>query len=142
MFNKLSKEIPIILNRPPTLMKTNIMAVYGIPIEDKTIGLNILHLPGYAADFDGDALMSYVPMTQEAIQEAKAKLLPSRHLSDARIGYGSSMFAPGHEAILGSVHLTKASTNEPVVTFKSEQEALEALKSGRIKDNTPIRIAA
>jgi len=40
------------------------------------------------------------------------------------------------------VHLTKASTNEPVVTFKSEQEALEALKSGRIKDNTPIRIAA
>lgn len=142
MFNKLSKEIPIILNRPPTLMKTNIMAVYGIPIEDKTIGLNILHLPGYAADFDGDALMSYVPMTQEAIQEAKAKLLPSRHLSDARIGYGSSMFAPGHEAILGSVHLTKASNDGPVITFKSEQEALEALKSGKIKDNTPIRIAA
>lgn len=142
MFNKLSKEIPIILNRPPTLMKTNVMAFYGIPIEDKTIGLNILHLPGYAADFDGDALMSYVPMTHEAIQEAKEKLLPSRHLSDARIGYGSSMFAPGHEAILGSVHLTRADTTQKLHTFKSEQEAMAALQAGHIHDNTPIRISA
>ena len=140
MFNKLSKEIPIILNRPPTLMKTNVMAMYGVPIEDKTIGLNILHLPGYAADFDGDALMSYVPMTQEAIQEAKDKLLPSRHLSDARIGYGKSMFAPGHEAILGSVHLTRPDTTQKVHSFATEQEALAALQAGHIHDNTPIKI--
>ena len=141
-FNRLAKEIPIMLNRPPTLMKTNVMAVYGIPIEEKTIGLNILHLPGFAADFDGDALTTYVPVTQEAIQEAKEKLLPQRHLSDARLGYGSSMFAPGHEAILGSVHLTKADHEQNVVTFKSEEEALHALHSGAINDNTPIRIAA
>ena len=140
MFNKLSKEIPIILNRPPTLMKTNEMAVYGIPIEEKTIGLNILHLPGYAADFDGDALMTYLPTTPEAIQEAKQKLLPSRHLSDARLGYGNSMFAPGHEAILGSVHLTRPNTDERVHDFKTESEALEALHAGKINDNTPIRI--
>lgn len=30
----------------------------------------------------------------------------------------------------------------PATVFKSEQEALEALKLGKIKDNTPIRIAA
>lgn len=141
-FNRLAKEIPIMLNRPPTLMKTNVMAVYGIPIEDKTIGLNILHLPGFAADFDGDALTTYVPVTQEAIQEAKDKLLPQRHLSDARLGYGNTMFAPGHEAILGSVHLTKVDHEQDVVTFKSEEEALHALQSGKIHDNTPIRIAA
>lgn len=141
-FNRLAKEIPIMLNRPPTLMKTNVMAVYGIPIEDKTIGLNILHLPGFAADFDGDALTTYVPVTQEAIQEAKDKLLPQRHLSDARLGYGNSMFAPGHEAILGSVHLTKVDHEQNVVTFKTEEEALAALHSGKIHDNTPIRIAA
>ena len=140
MFNKLSKEIPIILNRPPTLMKTNVMAVYGKPIDDKTIGLNILHLPGFAADFDGDALMTYVPMTQEAIQEAKDKLLPSRHLSDARIGYGRSMFAPGHEAVLGSVHLTRADTSQKLHTFATEHDAMTALAAGHIHDNTPIKI--
>lgn len=118
------------------------MAVYGKPIDDKTIGLNILHLPGFAADFDGDALMSYVPMTQEAIQEAKDKLLPSRHLSDARIGYGSSMFAPGHEAVLGSVHLTRADTSQKLHTFATEQEAWTALQAGHIHDNTPIKIGA
>lgn len=140
VFARLSKTIPIMLNRPPTLMKTNIMAMYGIPVEGKTIGLNILHLPGFAADFDGDALTTYVPMTQEAIEEAKEKLLPSKHLSDARKGFGYSMFAPGHEAILGSVHLTKPDMSKPVMKFKTEAEALEALKSGRIEDNQPIEI--
>ena len=142
MFNKLSREVPIILNRPPTLMKTNAMAVYGIPIDEKTIGMNILHLPGYAADFDGDALMTYLPMTPEAIKEAKEKLLPSHHLSDARLGYGNSMFAPGHEAILGSVHLTKADTDVKIHHFATEEEALSALHSGKINDNTPIKIGA
>ncbi|HET8689084.1 MAG TPA: hypothetical protein VFM18_20935, partial [Methanosarcina sp.] len=124
MFSRLTKEIPIMLNRPPTLMKTNIMAMYGVPVEGKTIGLNILHLPGFAADFDGDALTTYLPMTQEAIQEAREKLLPSKHLSDARQGFGYSMFAPGHEAILGSVHLTKPDMEKKVIKFKTEQDAL------------------
>lgn len=140
VFQRLCKEVPIILNRPPTLMKTNVMAMYPIPVEGKTIGMNILHLPGFGADFDGDALTVHLPVTHEAIQEAKEKLLPSRHLSDARKGFGSPMFAPGHESILGSVHLTKPDASIPAVHFKTEEEALEALRSGKISDNTPVKI--
>lgn len=140
-FNKMIKEVPILLNRAPTLMRTNILAVMPVPTNGKTIGMNPLHLPAFAADYDGDALTMHAPVTPEAIREAKEKLLPSRHLNDARKGYGSPMFAPGHEAILGSVHLTQADTRQDVVTFNSEAEALEALNSGKIKDNTPIKIA-
>jgi len=141
-FNKMTKEVPIIVNRAPTLMRTNIMAMYPIPVEGKTLGLNILHLPGFAADFDGDAVSLHVPQTPEAVQEAKEKLLPMHHLNDARRGYGVPMFAPGHEAILGSVHLTEADMSKKVMTFKTEAEALEAMKSGKITENQPIRIAA
>lgn len=141
-FNKMTKDIPIIINRAPTLMRTNIMAVYPVPVEGKTLGLNILHLPGFAADFDGDAMSLHVPMTPEAVHEAKEKLLPMHHLSDARRGYGVPMFAPGHEAILGSVHLTEADGSKQVMEFKSETEALAALKAGKITENQPIRIAA
>ena len=49
-FNKQVATVPVILNRAPTLMKTNILALKPIPTSGKTIGLNILHLPGYAAD--------------------------------------------------------------------------------------------
>lgn len=139
-FKRLIKEVPIWLNRPPTLMKTNMMAVYGVPNNFKTIGLNILHLPGYAADFDGDALMVHLPVTPEAIAEAREKALPQRHLSDARKGFSSPMFAPGHEAILGSVHLSKPDMDKGVIKFDTEEEALNALRSGDIEDNQPIQI--
>jgi DNA-directed RNA polymerase subunit beta' len=133
-------EVPLILNRAPTLMRTNIMALKPIPVAGKTIGLNILHLPGYAADYDGDAMSAFVPMSPEAIKEAKEKLLPEHHLHDARKGFGNPMFAPGHEAILGSVHLTKPDHEKAVVEFASEDEAMKALERGEIDDNTPIKI--
>lgn len=140
VFQRLCKTVPVILNRPPTLMKTNVMAMYPIPIEGKTIGMNILHLPGFGADFDGDALTVHMPMTPEAIEEAKMKLLPMRHMNDARLGPGNPMFAPGHEAILGSVHLTKADSDQKVRHFSTEAEALKALESGEISDNSPITV--
>lgn len=141
-FNKVIKDIPMIINRAPTLMRTNIMAMYPVPVQGKTLGLNILHLPGFAADFDGDAMTVHVPMTPEAIHEAKEKLLPMHHLNDARRGHGVPMFAPGHEAILGSVRLTEPDAGKNVIKFKTEEEALAALKAGKISDNQPIEIAA
>lgn len=137
-FNKLIKQIPMIMNRAPTLMKSNITAVYPVPVDGSSIGINPLHLPGFAGDFDGDALSTYVPVTPEAIQEARDKLLPETQIHDYRKGYGHSLYAPGHEAILGAVHLTEPDMSKEVVEFNTEQEALEALRAGRVEDNTPI----
>jgi len=139
-FNKLIKEIPIIANRAPTLMRTNITAHFPVPVDGKTLGVNPLHLPMYAGDYDGDALSIYTPKTPEAIQEAKEKLLPQHHIHDYRRGLNSSMVAPGHEAILGSMHMTEPDMSQKPVHFKSEQEALQALKEGKIKENTPLTI--
>ena len=139
-FGEAIKKIPVLLNRNPTLMRTNIMALRPVPIDGKTIGLNPLHLPGYAADYDGDALSAFVPLTEKAIKEANEKLLPEHHMHDARMGFGNPMFAPGHEAILGSVHLTTPDMEQEVHEFHSEADALKALSEGKIKDNTPIKI--
>jgi DNA-directed RNA polymerase subunit beta' len=139
-FNKLIKQIPVLLNRAPTLMRTNITAHYPVPIKGKTIGINPLHLPLYAGDYDGDALTLQVPMTPEAVLEARTKLLPEHHIHDYRKGLNSSMVAPGHEAIIGSVHMTQPDMTQQPVHFKTELEALKALKDGTIKENTPITI--
>ncbi len=139
-FNKMIKLVPVLLNRAPTLMRTNITAHYPVPIKGKTIGINPIHLPFYAGDFDGDALTIQVPMTPEAVEEARTKLLPEQHVNDYRMGLGTSMVQPGHEAIIGSVHMTEPDMKQTVVHFKTELEALAAFKAGTIKENTPIKI--
>ena len=138
--NKLIKEIPILLNRAPTLMKSNVTAFYPKMISGKTIGFNPLMLPLFAADYDGDSFSTYVPQSPEAVKEAKEKLIPKIQIHDYRKGVGNSMVAPGHEAILGSMHMTEPDTNQKTVNFKTETEALEALKRGDIQENTPITI--
>ncbi len=139
---KLIKQVPILLNRAPTLMRTNITAHYAVPIKGKTIGLNPLHLPLYAGDYDGDALTIQVPMTPEAVEEARNKLLPEHHIHDYRKGLGNSMVAPGHEAVVGSVHMTEPDETQATVHFRTEEEALAAYKAGTIKENTPIKIGS
>jgi DNA-directed RNA polymerase subunit beta' len=139
-FNKMIKQVPVILNRAPTLMRTNITAHYPVPIEGKTLGINPLHLPMYAGDFDGDALTLHVPMTPEAVEEAKQKLLPQQHIYDYRKGQGASMVAPGHEAVIGSMALTEPDMDQSPRTFASEAEVLAALERGEINDRTPIKI--
>ena len=139
-FTKLIKQIPIIANRAPTLMQSNITAHYPIPIKGKTLGINPIHLPLYAGDYDGDALTVHVPMTPEAIEEAKTKLLPEHHIYDYRMGLGQSLVSPRHEAILGSVYMTEPDVAQSVVEFNTEQDALDAHGRGEIKDNTPIHI--
>lgn len=139
-FGKVTRDVPVLINRAPTLMKSNITAVFPKPIKGSTMGLNILHLPLFAGDFDGDALTLHVPMTPEAVVEAKTKLLPQHQIHDYRKGLGQSLVAPGHESILGAVHMTEPDMTQKVVKFKTEQECLDALKRGEIKENTPVEI--
>lgn len=142
VFNKVIKTIPIIANRAPTLMASNVTAHLPVPVAGKTLGVNPLHLKMYAGDFDGDAFTVHVPITPEAVEEARNKLLPEHHIYDFRKGLGNSLSEPGHEAILGSMHLTEPDLNQKVVEFKTEVEALTALKKGEIQVNTPIRIVS
>jgi DNA-directed RNA polymerase subunit beta' len=139
-FNKMIKAVPLIINRAPTLMRSNISAVYPIPIKGTSMGINPLHLPYFAADFDGDAFSVFVPMNTEAVEEAKKKLLPQHQIFDARKGVGQSMVAPGHEAILGSMAMTEPDHEQKTVQFKTEALCLSALERGEINENTPVEI--
>lgn len=139
-FTKMIKEVPIIANRAPTLMRTNITAFYPVPVDGKTLGYNPQLLSLMAGDFDGDALSVYTPMTPEAVREAKDKLLAVHHIHDYRKGQQASMVAPGHEAVLGGLAMSEPDMKQKTVHFKTEEEALKALQDGTIKENTPIII--
>jgi DNA-directed RNA polymerase subunit beta' len=139
-FNKMIKAVPLIINRAPTLMKSNITAVYPIPIKGTAMGINPIHLPYFAGDFDGDALSLFVPMGTEAVEEAKKKLLPQHQIFDSRKGIGHSLVSPGHEAILGSMHMTQPDHEQKTVKFKTEKDCIDAFDRGEVNDNTPVEI--
>jgi DNA-directed RNA polymerase subunit beta' len=139
-FNKMIKQVPVIVNRAPTLMRSNISAFHPVPTEGTGLGVNPLHLPLFAGDYDGDAVSMFLPMTPEAIKEAKENMLPQHQMYDYRKGVGQTLIAPGHEAIIGSVHMTEPDMKQKVQTFESEEAVLKALKEGIIQDNTPIKI--
>lgn len=139
-FNKVIKDVPLIINRAPTLMKSNISAVYAVPTTNNAMGINPLHLAAFAGDYDGDALSLFVPMIPEAVKEAKDKLLIDHQVNDYRKGIGASLLAPGHEAILGSMAITEPDMEQKVHSFKTEEECLKALAEGKIKENTPVTI--
>lgn len=139
-FGKIIKEVPILANRNPTLMKSNISGFFPVPVEGNSIGVNPLHLPMFAGDYDGDALSLFLPMGPAAVKEARDKLMPSKQIYDARMGFGESLIAPGHEAILGSVHLTEPDKDKKPQHFATEEHVLQALKDGTVDENTPITI--
>lgn len=140
VFGKVIKDVPIIANRNPSLMKSNISAFFPKPVDGNSIGVNPLHLPLFAGDYDGDAFSLFLPTSPAAVKEAREKLMPSRQIHDARRGFGESLIAPGHEAILGSVHLTEPDMSKKPVHFESEKHVLDALQAGHIDENTPITI--
>jgi DNA-directed RNA polymerase beta' subunit len=75
----------VLLNRQPTLHKYNVLAFRPRVRMDFVIAIPPLVCAGYNADFDGDTMAVYLPLTRKAQQEAE-KLLPSQHLFKAANG--------------------------------------------------------
>lgn len=122
---------PIIINRAPTLHRYGLMAAWPRLIKGDVMKLSPLICSGFNADFDGDAMQFHVPGTDEAAEEAVAKMLPSRNLfavSNFRIN-----FVPQKEYIGGIYEASGAidKQNAPL-HFATTADAIRAYRQGRI----------
>lgn len=126
-------ETPVMLNRAPSLHKFSTMAFKPKIVSGQSIRLPSLVTGGFNADFDGDAMAVFVPVSKEAKEEAFEKMLPSKALF--RAGHGNFMYMPGHEQVLGLYFLTKdPDTNASVKgTFATKDQALKAFKEAKSK---------
>jgi len=103
-----AKERPILINRAPSLHKFSIMAFYPKIIPEPSLKINPLITKAFNADFDGDTMSIFVPITDKAVSEAKERLLASRNIF--KPGENRVILAPSQEALLGLYELSK-STN-------------------------------
>ncbi|CAA6812227.1 MAG: DNA-directed RNA polymerase beta' subunit (EC [uncultured Sulfurovum sp.] len=98
------ENYPILLNRAPTLHKLSIQAFHPRLIEGKAIQLHPLVCSAFNADFDGDQMAVHVPLSDEAIAEAKVLMLASMNI--LLPASGKAIAVPSQDMILGLYYLT------------------------------------
>ena len=105
LLEEIVKDHPVMLNRQPTLHRPSIQAFEPVLVEGKSIKLHPLVCPAYNADFDGDQMAVYVPISPEALAENMMLLLsPYNILSPA---HGRPLAAPTRDMVIGLHYLTK-----------------------------------
>ncbi len=137
---KVIKQRPILLNRAPTLHRLGIQAFEPKMIDGKAIRLHPLVTTAFNADFDGDQMAVHVPLSKEAIQEARETLLASWHILGPKDG--KPIIVPTQDMILGSYYLSQEFKDEQGegVIFGSIAEAIKAYDLKKVSPHAVIGI--
>lgn len=122
------KDRPVLLKRDPVLHKHGIQAFRPRLTEGKAIQIHPMVTGGYNADFDGDAMAAFVPMTSEAVQEAH-KMMPSNILFNP--ASGKVAYTPIKEMQVGLYNLTEVGKTTDLA-FKERKDLEKAVRDGQV----------
>ncbi len=130
----------VLLNRAPTLHRLSIQAFKPVLIEGEAIQIHPLVCPAFNADFDGDQMAVYVPLSEEAQKEARDLMLSTKGI--LKPANGKPIAVPRQEMVLGSFYLTdtKPKAKGEGKIFSSLQEAKIAYEFGKIDLQAQIKI--
>ena len=104
-----------VLNRQPSLHKLSMLGFYIKTSLDKVIKIHPMVCPPFNADFDGDQMAVYIPVTAEAKQEIIDKILVTNNFSSP--ANETLTTTPSQDIVLGIYFLT--STDEGLEIFNN-----------------------
>ncbi len=137
------KDRPVLLNRAPTLHRLGIQAFEPKLVKGKAIRLHPLVTTAFNADFDGDQMAVHVPITDEAVAEARSLMLGSRNILGPKDG--KPIVTPTQDMVLGNYYLTYEERdqlgegsifkdiNEAIMAYETNCVALHALVAIPVK---------
>ncbi len=131
---------PVLLNRAPSLHRLSIQAFEPVLIEGRAIRLHPLVCGGFNADFDGDQMSVHVPLSPEAIAEARILMLASNNV--LKPADSQPIVTPTQDMVLGVYYLTveKEKGKGEGKFFRDENEAYAAYQAGAIELQSKIYI--
>ena len=80
VLDEVIKTRPVLLNRAPTLHRLGIQAFEPVLVEGTAIQIHPLVCSAFNADFDGDQMAVHVPLSREAVAEARQVMLSTKNL--------------------------------------------------------------
>jgi DNA-directed RNA polymerase subunit beta' len=138
---------PVLLNRAPTLHRLGIQAFEPVLVDGSAIQIHPLVCAAFNADFDGDQMAVHVPLSIEAVAEARQVMLSARNL--LLPSSGEPIVAPTLDIVLGCYYLTvmkpgargewkESAPNEGV--YGSVEEALLAHELGVVDLQARVKV--
>nr|QEM01553.1 plastid-encoded DNA-directed RNA polymerase beta' [Nephromyces sp. ex Molgula occidentalis] len=138
ILNKIIKKKTILINRAPTLHKMNIQAFKPYLIEGEALKLYPLACSSFNADFDGDQMGIFVPLTIISQYEAKYKLSSEKNIFSFE--KNKNLFKPSQNIILGLYLLNVGNYyfNKSNLYFLNNEDILYTYFNNLININTFI----
>ncbi len=106
ILERVVQDRPVLLNRAPTLHRLGIQAFQPVLIEGSAIRLHPLVTTAFNADFDGDQMAVHVPLSKEAVWEAKRMMLSTNNMLAP--SSGEPIVSPTLDMVLGCFYMTQA----------------------------------
>ena len=131
---------PVMLNRAPTLHRLGIQAFMPTLVEGSAIQLHPLVCAAFNADFDGDQMAVHVPLSREAVQEARNVMLSTHNMLSP--SSGEPLVAPTYEIVLGCYYLTqtKAGAKGEGGRYRDFDDVLVAFDAGILELHSVISV--
>ena len=137
VWEALEREIEgkyILLNRAPTLHRLSIQAFEPILIDGDAIQLHPLVCSAFNADFDGDQMAVHLPLTEEAVKEARELMGAVNNLISP--GSGEPIALPNLDVLLGLYDMSIMADGEEdardVRSYRTVGDALSAHEIGAV----------
>ncbi len=140
ILDKLIKDHPVLLNRAPTLHRLSIQAFEPVLVDGDAIHIHPFVCPPYNADFDGDQMAVHLPLSPEAIKEARELMAAPRNiLSPAN---GEPLSIPTQDPIFAYYFLTLLDEEGKGAgkAFRDLNEARRAYEEGVLDLHAPVKI--
>ena len=134
---------PVLLNRAPTLHRLSVQAFEPVLIEGGAVRLHPLVCAAFNADFDGDQMAVHVPLSAEAVMEARLLMLSTQNLFLP--ASGKPIALPSQDIDLGLYVLTsdtkpKPEKSERVPIISGVAEAKRAESEGLLSSDDWVDI--
>ena len=131
---------PVLLNRAPTLHRLGIQAFEPVLIDGSAIQLHPLVCTAFNADFDGDQMAVHVPLSREAVMEARKMMLSTFNMLSP--SSGEPIVAPTLDIVLGTYYMTIVDERARGASrlFNSRDDARLAHELGSIELRAPIKV--
>ena len=131
---------PVLLNRAPTLHRLGIQAFEPVLIDGSAIQLHPLVCTAFNADFDGDQMAVHVPLSREAVMEARKMMLSTFNMLSP--SSGEPIVAPTLDIVLGTYYMTIIDERARGAgrTFSGRDDARLAHELGSIELRAPINV--
>lgn len=131
-----TQERPVLLKRDPALHRHSIQAFKPRLVAGKAIQIHPLVTSGYNADFDGDTMSAYVPVSDEAVEEAR-NMMPSANLySEAS---GRVVYSPTLESALGIYKLGRVG-KDTGKTYNNAADVLKQVNDGKLDIGDVVKL--